>query len=306
MFGKNQLLAQKDEQLKWEIEQQKKIIERVSQAAQETEQIFNVTVPLWVVSKEYKVLRVNDSFCDFFSVQREKIVTQSCFSIWSSSLCQTEQCPLYQIVEKAAKNYSTEAIKTMYHTVPRICSISAKPFYDKFNNVIGMVESFIDISTSKSLEQEIEKNRQQLFEQNEMLSSKNYALRELISQVQKEKERTEEQILERMDKLVMPFMAKLKELCQDQALTYITIIEHNLNELTSTFNNSIMQKFIKMTPKEIEICNMIKNGLSSKDIAQIMHVSPKTIETHRKNIRKKLKLTKKHRNLFSYLLTINK
>ena len=64
------------------------------------------------------------------------------------------------------------------------------------------------------------------------------------------------------------------------------------------------QKYVSLTPKEITIVNMIKQGLPSKKIATIMNISPRTVDTHRKNIRKKIGLDKKKANLRSHLSSL--
>ena len=46
----------------------------------------------------------------------------------------------------------------------------------------------------------------------------------------------------------------------------------------------------ELTIKEIEILQLIARGLTSKEIADEIFVSPRTIETHRHNILKKLDL----------------
>jgi DNA-binding CsgD family transcriptional regulator len=58
---------------------------------------------------------------------------------------------------------------------------------------------------------------------------------------------------------------------------------------------------MKLTTKEIEVCNMVKAGLSNIDISRLQYISPKTVEGHRKSIRQKLGLTGKKINLTSYL-----
>lgn len=45
---------------------------------------------------------------------------------------------------------------------------------------------------------------------------------------------------------------------------------------------------MKLTKREIEIIQKISEGLSSKDIAIMLCISVKTVETHRKNIKLKL------------------
>jgi len=81
----------------------------------------------------------------------------------------------------------------------------------------------------------------------------------------------------------------------------IRLLYKNIKELTSSFGRHISKKTFKLTPREIEICDLVKNGLTSKDIAYLQNISVLTIEKHRRNIRKKLGLNNKKYNLSSYL-----
>ena len=83
----------------------------------------------------------------------------------------------------------------------------------------------------------------------------------------------------------------------------VYIEEHRkvLNNLTSSFGQSINSIRSKLTPREMEVCNMVRNGMVTKDIARLLHIAPHTIEKHRRMARKKLGLTNKGVNLFSYL-----
>jgi DNA-binding NarL/FixJ family response regulator len=54
--------------------------------------------------------------------------------------------------------------------------------------------------------------------------------------------------------------------------------------------NEISQEFNQLTEREIEIIKLITNELSSQEIAEKLFIAPKTVETHRHNILKKLGL----------------
>jgi len=71
--------------------------------------------------------------------------------------------------------------------------------------------------------------------------------------------------------------------------------------LTSSLGRKLTESMLKLTPKEIEICNMVEGGLVSKEIADFLNVSRQTIEKHRKNVRKKLGLGHRKINLATYL-----
>jgi DNA-binding NarL/FixJ family response regulator len=85
---------------------------------------------------------------------------------------------------------------------------------------------------------------------------------------------------------------------------YLRLVEDNLKQLTSGFGRAVSDQRRKLSPKEVEICAMIKNGLSTKEIAGLLHTSDRTIDNHRNRIRKKLGVSKQQVNLAVYLQTL--
>jgi DNA-binding NarL/FixJ family response regulator len=82
---------------------------------------------------------------------------------------------------------------------------------------------------------------------------------------------------------------------------YMEILQTNLEEITSPFINHLSRSYRSLTPTEIGICNMIRNGMHTKEIAEARGVSAATINRHREKIRKKLKITNQDVNLATFL-----
>ena len=82
---------------------------------------------------------------------------------------------------------------------------------------------------------------------------------------------------------------------------YIDMLRTNLDELTSPFVSHLSRTYRSLTPTEVNICNMIRSGMRTKEIAQIRGVSPGTINRHREHIRRKLNITNSEVNLMTYL-----
>lgn len=136
----------------------------------------------------------------------------------------------------------------------------------------------------------------------EALTLKNIALGEIIKQIEFEKEKTKKEITVNVEELLMPTLKKLQ--IKAGSSKYVKLLEHNLREITASFGLKITDKKNRLTSKEIELCNMIKSGLSSKDISGLLNISSLTVSKHRRNIRKKLKISNKDVNLVSFLQTL--
>jgi DNA-binding CsgD family transcriptional regulator len=154
------------------------------------------------------------------------------------------------------------------------------------------------MQTQAELEQRVE-------ERTVELSESNVALTVLLKKREEDRTILAERVLSNATKLVEPFFDRLKE-CRltDQQQVLVDILQANIKELTSPFASNYSSKLVRLTPAEIQIANMVKLGKRSKEIAEIMNLSPGTVNVHRKNIRKKLDISHQKTNLQS-LLSIN-
>lgn len=160
------------------------------------------------------------------------------------------------------------------------------------------------ITEHKQAEKSLNESRIQLKNQNILLQDKNIALREIMEQVLNEKKNLEERVLANVDRMLLPLIRKLKNRDARMEKQYIHLLEENLMSLTSQFGSKISRIIPKLTPRENEICNMIRSGLSSKEIAGVLNISFRSVETYRNFIRKKLGITHKKVNLTSYFASL--
>ncbi|MBP6939886.1 MAG: helix-turn-helix transcriptional regulator, partial [Deltaproteobacteria bacterium] len=85
----------------------------------------------------------------------------------------------------------------------------------------------------------------------------------------------------------------------------LEILESNLNDIVSPFLKKLSSQYLNLTPTEIQVANLIREGKSTKEIAEVLTISERAIEFHRNNIRDKLGLKKSKTNLRSYLMTLS-
>jgi DNA-binding CsgD family transcriptional regulator len=129
-------------------------------------------------------------------------------------------------------------------------------------------------------------------------------LKSLSQKGNKHDKDTEEKILINVKEIVLPCLEELKrsQLNVQQAAC-VELAEKYLREILSPFVNNITSKYLKLSPREIQVANMVKEGKTSKEIASLMNISAEAVDIHRNRIRKKLGLTNRRVNLRSYLMS---
>lgn len=167
------------------------------------------------------------------------------------------------------------------------------PIKNKDGRITHLLAIQRDITERKRAETE-------LLEQKSILEHKNTALREILDLVEIEKKKIKENVNNNIEAAVLPALSRLGQASTRHEKKYIGIIEQHLKDLTSVFGSQVTRPSHRLSPREIEIANLVKSGLTSKDIAGNLGISIKTVETIRNKIRRKLGLVNRSVNLTSY------
>jgi len=172
---------------------------------------------------------------------------------------------------------------------------------------LRVVVSHENITNLKLTEESLKKREKDLEIQTNNLTEANIALKVLLKHREEDKQELEEKVLSNVKELVTPYIEKIKmtELDSRQK-EYVKIIERNLNDISSSFLHHISSEYSNLTPQEIHVASLIKNGMTTKEIAVVLNVSASAVDFHRKNIRKKFGLTNQKSNLGTYLLSFSK
>jgi DNA-binding NarL/FixJ family response regulator len=134
------------------------------------------------------------------------------------------------------------------------------------------------------------------------LQEVNTALKVLLKQREEDRTELEDKVLSNVQTLVLPYLEKLKQgRMGERDFSLIHILEANLLNIVSPFTQRLTSRHLRLTPKELQIANMIKDGKATKDIAPLMGVCTGAVSLHRNHIRKKLGLNKEKINLRTYL-----
>ena len=137
--------------------------------------------------------------------------------------------------------------------------------------------------------------------QHQALQETNIALRTVLAKLEDEKREIRNSILANIQKIIMPIVLELELAVTGRQRSYVTVLRQSLQEIASSFLSQLTRQHVELTPVEIAISAMIRNGLSTKEIAQLRSITEATVRRHRENIRRKLGLTNRKANLVTYL-----
>jgi len=171
---------------------------------------------------------------------------------------------------------------------------------------VRVVVSHEEITALKLTEEALKKSQEELFEQKQGLEEANIALKVLIKQREEDKLELEKKVLSNVKDLVLPYVEKLKNSrLKPRDKTLVEIVETHLNDVISPLLQRFVNARILLTPQEMQVASLVKDGKTSKEIADVLNVSETTVNFHRKNLRVKFGLTNQRTNLRSYLLSIS-
>jgi PAS domain S-box-containing protein len=166
-----------------------------------------------------------------------------------------------------------------------------------------------DMTEQRKMQEQLKRAKTELeatiVERTMELMQANTALKVLLSHQNQEKAENEEKLSMNLRNQILPYIQELKkDLPREKKKAYIQMIEKNLQSVMSEFLTHLKSSTSKLTPKEIQVASLIKEGMSTKEIARFLNVSRKTVDIFRYNIRKKLGLNNRKENLMTHLLTL--
>lgn len=280
---------------------------------------FETQEGMVVTDKHCTIIRINKAFTCLTGYSAEEAVGKS-VSILKSG---RHDVAFFQNLWKAIgrDNYWQGEIwdkRKDGDIFPALMTITAVT--DGKGSTTHYVGSFLDITLQKRAENVLFEERKRLERQVENTANElnlvkseseetNTALKVMIKMRRTETFDTKNLLTIEFKQEVLPFLLKLRVGNNDtKQIRLIDALEANLQRLISSYGGTtgITSAYKSLTPKEIQVATMVREGFSTKVIASTLSLSPETVSIHRKNIRKKLGLESKAENLRSYLISYDK
>jgi PAS domain S-box-containing protein len=255
---------------------------------------------IWEVDENAVYTYVSPKIRDILGYEPEEILGKTPFDLMPSAEAK-RLADIFSSIATSEKPFR-ELENTNIHKDGRLIVLetSGVPIIDMDGKFCGYRGIDRDITDRKQAENQLRISARELRESN-------ITLKVLLKQRENDKRELEEKILSNIKYIIMPYIEKLKKnKSMSEELAYLNILESNLNEIVSPFSSKLSFKYFDFTPKEIMVTNLIIDGKQDKDITELLNISIDTVKFHRKNIRKKLGIYGKRKNLRSHLLSIIK
>jgi len=259
-----------------------------------------------LVGKDMMIIWANQTTTKELRVSPEDLVGRHCYEVFVGRDTPCPRCP----TKKAFKSGMVE--HALLHQEKSL-GMRGATYWENYavpvKNDSGAIENIIQINRNISkrvkAEKALEESSKELEIKKNSLEEVNTALRVLVERRDEDKKELEERVLMNVKELVVPLLEKVREGRLDsKQTTYLDVLESNLNNIISPFSRTLSSKHLGLTPTELRIANMIKEGRKTKEMARLMNLSPRTVESHRESIRKKLGIKNRRANLRSHLLSI--
>jgi PAS domain S-box-containing protein len=185
----------------------------------------------------------------------------------------------------------------------RIVSIiSPSLIRDDQGQVCGSFAVVTDITDLTRAEEALRRREQELRERNADLEETNTALRVLLAEREEDRTAIEQRLVDSIRQLLEPQLERLASSgLNDRQKGYLSSVDVTLQALCASLDHTLPPRFLKLTPSEIEVAHLVRHGKTTKEIARVLNISPRTADMHRLSIRRKLGLEDRRTSLRTFL-----
>lgn len=290
-----------------DISDRKRMKAALKESEERLRRLVNATWEGIIIHGEGTVLDVNEAILSMTGYSYEELIGHSVLEFLAPESIEPALQKLREGIDGPEIYLEAKALRKDKTVFP--IEVLGRPI--RYKNYDARVIAVRDITQRKQAEEELERYRKHLedmvMERTAELETKNITLQELnttlkvlLKQRENDKKDIEEKFVMNVRNLVLPFVEQMKKgrLNAGERLN-LDIIETHLHEIATPLLKNMRQ--FNLTPREIKVAVLVKDGMSTKEIAETLKISKGSIDIHRKNIRKKLGLTNRRANLQSYL-----
>ncbi len=253
--------------------------------------LFDTGDSILFVDQSYRVVEANSWASEIHRLPYDRIIGSDCLSL----IAEAERPALNRVLQDL-QDYGSWAgeikgVRADSQVFPTTVTIKRLPLPELTIFCFVIRDQSEYVALQELLRQE-KSQRRELY----------ITLRNLMKAFEKEKQGVEGGISHKIESVLLPAIEKIRtEANTEIRNSYLYIMREQLIHLTKGFSRELDGRFLKLTRSEIRVCQLIQEGHSTKEIANLMKVSFETVQVHRRNIRNKLGLRGRKVNLYNLL-----
>jgi PAS domain S-box-containing protein len=260
--------------------------------------IDSIPVPIYFKDTDLHFLGCNKAFEDSLGLTRDYIVGRKGQDILPADLAREHHIKDLQLL-KAGESKPYEVSYVYPDETEHDFLVFKALYYNKDRSVGGLIGTELDITERKQAHLQVEMHSKEL-------ENTNTALRVLLKQVNENKTQMEARVLDTFARLIAPYLDTLEDnLASTPQEEYIKVIRENFSKITSSFSMTLSSSYLGLSPREIQIADLVRHGRTNKEAARILNISINAVEFHRNNLRKKLGIQNRKVNLRTHLLAMH-
>jgi PAS domain S-box-containing protein len=246
-----------------------------------------VSIISWQPESPFKMdwILINDSRCRLTGFTREEILQTQPFG----QISRETRGHIELINEEIAKNGQFNVESTLLHKNNQAIPVAIHLKIIEVDGQPALLAEFQDIRSYKETEA--------------MLKLARESSAEMLTLIEKEKQNITKNITNNLSLVLIPLMDQLRVSATDHQKEILNLMAKRIEDVSKDIGivDQMESLGANLTRRQILICEMIRDGMTSKEIALVLGCSPSTINNHRNIIRRKLKLSGKAANLQTFL-----
>ncbi|HPN86748.1 MAG TPA: PAS domain S-box protein [Smithella sp.] len=244
-----------------------------------------------LVDEDFEIVKANQHACEMFGMQQQNIVGTDIRSLTMDAGADLLARYFEELIEGQRKNASVTCLYVDGKTFPATVTVTRSDLDGKKHWSLVVR----DDTNQNAMETQLREEKRQIEEMN-------LTLKTVMKSIEQDRKDFENRVASKIRTSLLPGLRKIDDASEESVRkSYLAAFEEQLLSLTTGFEKELDAGLLKLTKTELEVCRLVQAGCSSKDICDAMNISFDTIQTHRKNIRRKLSLNGKKLNLHAFL-----
>lgn len=245
-----------------------------------------------LVDQDFEVVKANQRACEIYGLLDQNLIGADIRALTDESGARTLTRLFDELIEGQRMGAEIASLYVDGKTFPSTVTVTRSDLDGK---------KYWPIIVRDDTDRKIMEN--QLRQEKQQIEEMNLTLKTVLKSIEQDRKDFENRLASKIRTSLLPGVNKIEKAADEKVRkSYLALLEQQLLSLTAGFEKELHAGLLKLTRTEIEVCRLVQAGCSSKDICDAMKLSFETVQTHRKNIRKKLDLNGKKLNLHTFLI----